>query len=54
MAGTRRKTTSSVKTNSGASKRAKTTLDLGWKGDDEIDSEDDDDSFLDKIKDVFS
>lgn len=38
MAGTRRKTNSAIKTS--ASKRAK-TIDLGWKGDDEIDSEDD-------------
>ena len=38
MAGTRRKTSPAVKTS--ATKRAK-TLDLGWTGDDEIDSDDD-------------
>ena len=50
MAGARRKTTSSVKTS--ASKRAKTTIDLGLKGgrggdreDDEIDSDDNDEFF---------
>ena len=57
MAGRRRQSPSSVKTNGTTNnKRSRTTLDLGWKGgdDDEIDSEDDELMHDDRKADVSS